>query len=125
MHVTFIRTPINCLDHVQNDWPRDGILRVQILHDLQTDEKLDEPAIDYLHDNNNDEKVAGSDGSEEVDKKSFAMDHNETYLNLTSDQEPIDYYMGSGYPQPLKDKISQLQMIARAGNKQFNIMSKV
>lgn len=27
IHVTFSRTPATCLDHIKNDWPRDGILR--------------------------------------------------------------------------------------------------
>lgn len=35
IHTAFIRTPINCLDHLHNDWPRDGILRVEILHHVE------------------------------------------------------------------------------------------
>ena len=31
IHVVFSRTPTNCLEHIKNDWPRDGILRVEIL----------------------------------------------------------------------------------------------
>lgn len=31
IHTAFARSPINCLDHIQADWPRDGILRVEIL----------------------------------------------------------------------------------------------
>ncbi|XP_065340985.1 membralin isoform X2 [Cloeon dipterum] len=30
IHIVFSRNPSNCLAHVQNDWPRDGILRVEI-----------------------------------------------------------------------------------------------
>ena len=30
IHNAFSRTPINCLDHVKDTWPRDGILRVVI-----------------------------------------------------------------------------------------------
>lgn len=30
LHVTLIRSPLTCLDHVADSWPRDGILRVQI-----------------------------------------------------------------------------------------------
>lgn len=31
IHVVFSRSPSNCLAHVREDWPRDGILRVEIL----------------------------------------------------------------------------------------------
>lgn len=42
LHIAFIRTPINCLDEVKNEWPRDGILRVEILYDQsQSDAQLD------------------------------------------------------------------------------------
>ena len=30
IHNAFSRTPINCLDHVKDQWPRDGVLRVVI-----------------------------------------------------------------------------------------------
>ncbi|KAH8034878.1 hypothetical protein HPB51_003165 [Rhipicephalus microplus] len=33
IHAAFIRTPINCLEHVCHQWPQDGILRIEILHD--------------------------------------------------------------------------------------------
>ncbi|XP_061192616.1 membralin-like [Saccostrea echinata] len=32
IHIVFARTPINCLANVQNTWPRNGILRVEIVH---------------------------------------------------------------------------------------------
>ncbi|XP_070564312.1 membralin-like [Ptychodera flava] len=44
IHCAFSRTPINCLAHVQEVWPRDGILRVEIVrniskpHDVQVTE---------------------------------------------------------------------------------------
>ncbi|KAH3696971.1 membralin-like isoform X2 [Dreissena polymorpha] len=31
IHIVFARTPINCLQHVQKVWPRNGILRVEIV----------------------------------------------------------------------------------------------
>lgn len=31
IHVAFVQSPTNCLEHVQDKWPRDGILRVEIL----------------------------------------------------------------------------------------------
>jgi Tumour-associated protein len=49
IHVTFSQTPATCLDHVKADWPRDGILRVEIIKDgvsvkqtpAQSDEDMD------------------------------------------------------------------------------------
>ncbi|XP_029469283.1 membralin isoform X2 [Rhinatrema bivittatum] len=32
IHIAFSRSPINCLEHVRDKWPRDGILRVEIQH---------------------------------------------------------------------------------------------
>ena len=31
IHIVFARGPINCLQHVQKDWPRHGVLRVEIV----------------------------------------------------------------------------------------------
>ncbi|XP_054277403.1 membralin isoform X2 [Macrosteles quadrilineatus] len=31
IHIAFSRTPTTCLEHVRDSWPRDGILRVEIL----------------------------------------------------------------------------------------------
>ncbi|XP_064477233.1 membralin-like [Ornithodoros turicata] len=31
VHAAFVRTPINCLDYMSQQWPHDGILRVEIL----------------------------------------------------------------------------------------------
>jgi len=36
LHIVFNRNPINCLGPVQATWPRDGILRVEIVHNAST-----------------------------------------------------------------------------------------
>jgi hypothetical protein len=36
LHVVFNRNPINCLAFVQDKWPREGILRVEIVHNAST-----------------------------------------------------------------------------------------
>lgn len=33
--MNFSRMPANCLDHVKESWPRDGILRVEIIRSYQ------------------------------------------------------------------------------------------
>lgn len=30
IHVVFSRSPINCLEHVRDHWPREGVLRVEV-----------------------------------------------------------------------------------------------
>lgn len=30
IHIVFSRSPINCLEHVRDRWPREGILRVEV-----------------------------------------------------------------------------------------------
>ena len=37
IHVVFARAPINCLQHVQDSWPRTGILRVEIVKNVSPD----------------------------------------------------------------------------------------
>lgn len=37
IHIVFARAPINCLDHIKQDWPRDGILRVEIVKNASDD----------------------------------------------------------------------------------------
>lgn len=41
IHTAFARSPINCLDHVQKDWPRNGILRVEILRNADEDYNIE------------------------------------------------------------------------------------
>ena len=35
IHIVFSRTPITCLDHIKDVWPRDGILRIDIMRGSQ------------------------------------------------------------------------------------------
>ncbi|XP_044737296.1 membralin [Chrysoperla carnea] len=42
IHITFSRTPTTCLEHVKNDWPRDGILRVEILRNAGHDYNIEQ-----------------------------------------------------------------------------------
>lgn len=36
LHVVFNRNPINCLTSIQDTWPREGILRVEIVHNASS-----------------------------------------------------------------------------------------
>ncbi|KAJ6636411.1 Membralin [Pseudolycoriella hygida] len=48
IHITFSQTPATCLEHVKESWPRDGILRVEILRQLPN-EKLVEVDVNESH----------------------------------------------------------------------------
>jgi hypothetical protein len=36
LHIVFNRNPINCLEKIQEKWPRDGVLRVEIVHNASS-----------------------------------------------------------------------------------------
>lgn len=42
IHVTFSRIPVHCLEGVKDSWPRDGILRVEILRNAPPDYNLEQ-----------------------------------------------------------------------------------
>ncbi|XP_055621458.1 uncharacterized protein LOC129765310 [Toxorhynchites rutilus septentrionalis] len=55
IHIHFSQTPTTCLEHVKNDWPRDGILRVEIIRHSssvvevkQKEADLDETEVNML-----------------------------------------------------------------------------
>ncbi|XP_015120808.1 membralin [Diachasma alloeum] len=41
IHIVFSRAPANCLEHVRDEWPRDGILRVEILRNAGEDYSIE------------------------------------------------------------------------------------
>jgi hypothetical protein len=41
IHVVFSRSPTNCLEHIKDDWPRQGILRVEILRNGADDYNIE------------------------------------------------------------------------------------
>lgn len=42
IHIAFSRTPTTCLEHVKDSWPRDGILRVEILRNVAHDYTIEQ-----------------------------------------------------------------------------------
>lgn len=42
IHIAFSRTPTTCLNHVKDSWPRDGILRVEILRNPVQDYTIEQ-----------------------------------------------------------------------------------
>ncbi|XP_053996983.1 membralin [Hylaeus anthracinus] len=45
IHIVFSRVPTNCLEHIRDDWPRDGILRVEILRNGGEDYSIDKTYV--------------------------------------------------------------------------------
>lgn len=41
IHIAFSRSPTTCLNQVKDSWPRDGILRVEILRNVDQDYSLE------------------------------------------------------------------------------------
>lgn len=41
IHMAFTKSPVTCLDHVKDTWPRDGILRVEILRNAAKDYNIE------------------------------------------------------------------------------------
>jgi len=50
IHVSYSQTPATCLEHLKTDWPRDGILRVEILRPSDERIQLREGAEDMSED---------------------------------------------------------------------------
>ncbi|KAK7065336.1 hypothetical protein SK128_021849 [Halocaridina rubra] len=42
IHLAFTRAPITCLDHIREDWPRDGILRVEVIRNPSEDYSVEQ-----------------------------------------------------------------------------------
>jgi len=50
IHVIFAREPINCLAHVQSEWPRAGILRVEIVRNAPHNYSINDSYEKEYHD---------------------------------------------------------------------------
>ena len=99
LHVVFNRNPINCLAPIQDKWPRDGILRVEIVHNASTYYIMsyDTPTVLLNHNDQNDYIVNYSlRESYEKEYSNSMIDLFSSYLNAdelkssNNDVEPID-----------------------------------
>ncbi|XP_075528833.1 membralin isoform X2 [Dermacentor variabilis] len=183
IHAAFIRTPINCLEHVCHQWPQDGILRIEIIHDSASSSEpytveqsyLKEQRLQRLgqlpaqpqvrtsssgvekvistppladdsnstssdvQDDQGAERSAstGSSGRDTGDDTNDVPEMDETLPLLGSgrhlkgvkgggsqfvyhdgvsneSQDTLPNVDGNGYPQPLQEPVSELEMLARA-----------
>ncbi|KAK2585267.1 hypothetical protein KPH14_009963 [Odynerus spinipes] len=103
IHIVFSRAPTNCLEHIRDDWPRDGILRVEILRNGGEDysigksylkkEKLQQEKIDDLA---SDLAILTQDGFINIEPSSVDEDQeihyvsNESPENITLPVKNVD-----------------------------------
>ncbi|XP_033323901.2 membralin isoform X2 [Megalopta genalis] len=91
IHIVFSRAPINCLEHIRDDWPRDGILRVEILRNGGEDysieksyakeEKLRQEKVDHLI---NALGILPTDGF--INIESSAVDEDRDAVKISNDE---------------------------------------
>ncbi|XP_040273517.1 membralin isoform X1 [Bufo bufo] len=87
IHIAFSRSPINCLEHVRDKWPRDGILRVEI--QLNSSRA---PIFLQFYDSDTfpglvKEPLGEEDGEDEEEEMSVDMYHNSS-IKFELDIEP-------------------------------------
>lgn len=75
IHIVFARSPTNCLESVQKTWPRDGILRVEIVKNASEnysiinsyEKEYSDFALNFL--NGESEEIEGPDYDDQVGDK--------------------------------------------------------
>lgn len=129
IHIVFARTPMNCLAHVQETWPRDGILRVEIVKNASEGYSI----INSYEKEYSDMNVPLSSGNSYEDleygtEKEFGNNETESTDEVISDSEPDreNLYANSSLHytidekteknvQPLTETLTELEMLAKAG----------
>ncbi|CAH1244140.1 TMEM259 [Branchiostoma lanceolatum] len=108
IHIAFSRTPITCLDHVQKEWPRDGILRVEIQRNSTR------PPL-FLYDY---ESESGIPGLEVPFPNATIQGLNENFENLSIGA--VEFLRGDDSPVPQKgfqkvrETVSEFDMFKEA-----------
>ena len=86
LHIVFNRNPINCLAPVQATWPRDGILRVEIVHNASTFYIMSYD--DATSSSSSEEKeIGGNDGPSSSSyslRQSYEKEYSNTMLDIFS-----------------------------------------
>lgn len=113
LHVIFIRSPISCLKSAERDWPKDGVLRIEIISDPASHESY------HLQQQSPEADGTAGDGHTLVVDSVIGSLDEESSLNSSiaslmkiSEQHALP---DNGYPAPLRDKISHLEMFTRSG----------
>ncbi|XP_038211032.1 membralin [Zerene cesonia] len=89
IHIAFSRTPTTCLNHIKDSWPRDGILRVEILRN---------PSQDYTIEQSYAKERKLKKDKDEINSM-LSMLATERFINIessTNDDIEDDEYMQDG-----------------------------
>ncbi|XP_059394307.1 membralin-like isoform X1 [Carassius carassius] len=142
IHIAFSRSPINCLEHVREKWPRDGILRVEIQRNssrapifLQFSETEGiQGLVKEAEDGSETRQPVVPTDPEEEEEMTMEMFDNST-VQFELDIEPrLNPSMSGGVPgsslnesqdlsfsqapskgmQPLRETVSEIEMLTRA-----------
>nr|XP_033811547.1 membralin isoform X1 [Geotrypetes seraphini] len=131
IHIAFSRSPINCLEHVRDRWPRDGILRVEIQHNssrapifLQFYESENFPGMVKEEDEEDEEEMSVDmfDNSSikfelDIEPKVFLkpslVSSTETVTQNESQELSFSEATAKGV-QPLSETVSEFEMLAKA-----------
>jgi len=84
IHVVFAHDPINCLAHVQNDWPRAGILRVEIVRNAPMNYSITDSYEKEYHDESLFLESRDIDVFDRNSRTPVADDSNSTDLEVSS-----------------------------------------
>ena len=108
LHVVFNRNPINCLASIQDKWPRDGILRVEIVHNASSFYIMsyDLPPVSPTHNDQTDYTVNYSL------KESYEKEYSNSMLDLFSsyiNTEEIKYSANNEIPSSTEPDTSSHQ----------------
>ncbi|XP_044311776.1 membralin isoform X1 [Varanus komodoensis] len=138
IHIAFSRSPINCLEHVRDKWPRDGILRVEIQrnssrapiflqfcdNDRYPGMVVETPAMEEEEEEEEELSVEMFENSSvkfdlAVEPNIFAKPSRLSGAKVLSPNESQEFSF-SGEPaaskgmQPLSEPVSSLEMLAKA-----------
>ena len=95
IHVVFARSPINCLQSIQKTWPRNGILRVEIVKNASEDYNIFKSyEKEYSEYELSDVLSIFANGSEDIDKFSPETERTEddpnTQHNATHRKDAVE-----------------------------------
>ena len=96
----FARGPLNCLAHIQNEWPRNGILRVEVVRNVSSNYSIIDSYEKEYHESMNEEFSLGtskvsSATTDTANQTVESMDTHEASQYLP-DVEEYKHDFGSG-----------------------------
>uniref|UniRef100_A0A672ZVP8 Transmembrane protein 259 n=1 Tax=Sphaeramia orbicularis TaxID=375764 RepID=A0A672ZVP8_9TELE len=136
IHIAFSRSPINCLEVVRERWPRDGILRVEI----QRNSSRAPVFLRYYDSAGFQAELNMEDGEEEEEMTVDMFDNSSVQFELdieprlkpsligggvggggggsggggVNDSQDVSFSQTTKGTQPLRDSVSELEMMTRA-----------